>query len=283
METTWKDDLKNLHNRRKIHIRNLRRLSEQVAKAGQFSVYFRNEIDSEKEELRKVEAKIQELEAAHEMEWKHSTDLPKRLEPSLFGSKDPDQDNDWPGNMDFPPRRSRLLPLTLLSLIITVVALVSVSFWGFWGFRKVNEQPISAIPAEVAGEIMIHSGYYHLGDALIEQFHAPYPQPNPFVANFEVAQPGKHVQLILTASHVDPNVEQSPVDIYINDAHITNLNQYFTEENFVPVAVIIPFSPELIKKGLNRIRIEIRATTTEYGQINLDDFEFWDLKLLAEQ
>lgn len=285
-ETTWKVDLKALHSERKIHLGNLRLLSEQVAKAGELSVSIRNQIDDEKKELRKVEAKIRELEAAYKADLEHSPDLPKPLKPSLFGREDPDE-SDEPGSRSgdiiLRPRRSRLSSPILFISIAAIIILVSVFFGGVWSFRKAQEQSTSAILTGVAGEIMIHPGYYHLGDTLIEQFHAPYPQPNPFVANFEITQPGKHVQLALTASHVDPNIEQSPVDIYINDAHITDLNQYFTEENFVPVDVMIPFSSDLIKKGLNQITIEIGATTTEYGQINLDDFEFWDLKLIAEE
>ena len=114
----------------------------------------------------------------------------------------------------------------------------------------------------------------------MSQFHAPSPQPNPFVASFEVTQTGESAYLSLTASHVDPNVEQSPVEIYLNGTFFTHLNQYFDEEALAPKTVQIPLDPALLRDGVNEIKILIRQTNLEYEKPNLDDFEFWGLSLL---
>jgi hypothetical protein len=118
--------------------------------------------------------------------------------------------------------------------------------------------------------IVIYAGQYRLGDDMSN------PDPNPFVATFFVPQVGESVHLSLTAAGVDPDEE--PVDVYLNDTWITLLDYYVDEESSTPKAIEIPLEPGLIIIGVNEIKIEDRLVPGE----DLDDFVFWDLKLVIQ-
>jgi hypothetical protein len=118
--------------------------------------------------------------------------------------------------------------------------------------------------------IVIYAGQYRLGDDMSN------PDPNPFVATFLVPRVGESAHLAMTAAGVDPDEE--PVDVYLNGTWITLLDYYVDEESSTPKAIEIPLDPGLIKIGSNEIKIEDRLVPGE----DLDDFVFWDLKLVIQ-
>lgn len=288
-EITWKGDLKALYRTRKALVKNLRFLSEQAAKSGELSISLRNQIDDTKKELRRVEADILELEAAHKAALVESDDLPRPLEPSIFGKEEQSENSIEDSRFDDAPSlvtpyypKLRLLHAIAIVVVILMVVLASIALLRPLVERQQAVATTGPTSVIVPGEIQIYLGYYHLGDVIMDNFHAPVPQQNPFVGTFEVGLSGEQSQLVLTTSHVDPNYMQAPVDVYINGIHVTDLNHYVSEETLEPVTVQIPLETGLVRVGVNEIKIEVGVTNAEYGKTNMDDFEFWNLKLIVE-
>jgi hypothetical protein len=298
--TTWKGDLKALHRQRKIYIRNLRFLNEQAAKAGRISVSMYHEIEEAKKELQNIESLILEIEEVYAEEFQQAQDLPGPLKPSVMGVDVnlPEEEDDliaFPSTRGPGINRSSLMVLGIGGLLF-IIAIVMIA----WTLGRSSAAPkqaptpsLSTLAAstvasrannasQLPADIVIYADYYHLGDVPVEQFHAPQPDANPFVASFQVTQVGESAYLSLTAVHVDPNVEQSPVAIYLNGVLVTYLNDYVDEESLQPKTIQIPVDHTLIEAGANELQIEIASTTQEYGTVNLDDFEFWNVVLHLE-
>lgn len=84
----------------------------------------------------------------------------------------------------------------------------------------------------------------------------------------------------MTAIHVDPDHRKSPISIYINDTFIDFLNDYYFEENLNPYSAEIRIREGILKAGENKLKIIVTAENGT-GSTNIDDFEFWDLKVKA--
>lgn len=133
--------------------------------------------------------------------------------------------------------------------------------------RRKVELPSGPLPYE----IIIYADYYHIGDSDRKPFHHLDPQANPFIAAFEVPYKGKVVNLSIMATDVNRN--ETSTHIYLNNTRVAVLNQYVSGE---VSSLKIPIDPGLIKVGTNEIKIEGRITQ---GYDDIDDIEFWDLKL----
>jgi hypothetical protein len=85
----------------------------------------------------------------------------------------------------------------------------------------------------------------------------------------------------MTAVHIDPDVNSSPVSIFLNGKFLTYLNFYSPQEMDEPIQirVDIPDPREMLQVGINHIMILSGADYRgiEYGVYNTDDIEFWDL------
>jgi hypothetical protein len=163
-------------------------------------------------------------------------------------------------NTPTPPPTAALLPsaVDLPTLNESLALLDRVE-------RRKVEWPSRLLPYE----IIIYADFYHIGDYRRKSFFHPNPQANPFIATFEVPYKGKVVNLSMTVVDVNPNEESTHV--YLNNTWVAVLNQYGGGK------VKIPIDPGLIKIGTNEIKIEGRIAP---GYNDIDDVEFWDLKLI---
>jgi len=279
--STWKEDLISLHRQRKNLKGSLRYLYEQLSKTSRASVTTHNEIEDIKMRLLEIEKQIfrmqEALGSAIENEGLRKIE---EFSPYIADEQsiefDDAEDNPLPVPSAYHPstqkKRDRYGQTWGVFAIVSVVLISVIIF-------VVQYKGNLTSKSQLVGDTLVYSGYYHIGDANIQQFHSPIPQPNPFFVKFSITAIGANPRLILTASHVDPNVDQSPVLIFVNNVQVDYLNSYFTEETISPKQVSIPVNVSCLKIGENELRIETRATTAEYQAANLDDFEFWDVKL----
>lgn len=283
MQPTWKDDLLSLHQQRKNYLRSLRYLYEQSSKVSRASVTTHNEIEDIKTRLQEVEKHIISMQEVlgNEVE---NVGLRKLdgFSPYLSDEQDTELGDATTApiisNQRYRYKDQKSYRRQLAMIILIILAAVTTITVLFLFLRSYLSTDLSS-DSQISTDIPIYTGYYHLGDAYLQQFHSPNPQPNPFKINFQLAALGADPHLILTASDVDPNVAQSPVKIIINDNLVGYLNNYFTEEVFTPKEVSIPVDVTYLKIGENKMQIETQATALEYQTPNLDDFEFWDVKL----
>lgn len=283
MQPTWKDDLLSLHQQRKNLLRSLRFLFEQSSKVSRVSVATHNEIEEIKMRLQEVENRILGLQ----------DDLGSEIENAglrkiegfspYLSSEQISEIDDALSYQDFPSQRShpeykqgkrvqsiKIFFIILVAVVLLVILLIIV---------RPSLDKYSSSSSQTSGEIMIYPGYYHIGDVYMQQFHSPNPQPNPFVSDFQISAIGTDPHLLLIGSHVDPNVVQSPVSILVNGNRVGYLNDYFTQETLEPKQVSIPVDASYLEIGSNQIQILSEVTTMEYQTPNLDDFEFWEVKL----
>lgn len=277
MKATWQDEFEALREERRLILTNLHILRQrQIKESGRVSISTYHEIEDNEKKLKAVESEIKEIlsrhtDAALELErtpFEESTYTSlglSSLSESNFLPKEGGRKKTGRDYIFWKIRKNKILFI----LLITVVAFVA--------FFLVSRSKLTTDDI-----IAIHLGYYHLGDAPISQFHNVYPDKNPFIARFEINRSITTVQLSLTVSHVDPNEKQSPTVIVINGNFIGYLNSFVQEESLRAETIVIPLDADLFVVGTNEIKIEVLPTLIEYGQVNLDDFEFWDLKLYVK-
>jgi len=281
-QPTWKDDLLSLHQQRKNLLRNLRFLYEQSSKVSRVSVTTHNEIEEIKIRLQEVEKQILNLQDDLGTEVENiGIRKIEGFSPYLSGGQDDEIDNalayqDLPSPHALEHKYGKRQQSSKIFLIIAAVVVLAIILLVI--ARPYLDKYLSS-SSQTSGEILIYSGYYHIGDVYMQQFHSPNPQPNPFISNFQITTMGADPHLVLIASHVDPNVAQSPVSIFVNANWVGYLNDYFTQETLEPKQVSIPVNLSYLEIGNNRIQILSEVTTVEYQTPNLDDFEFWELKL----
>lgn len=272
MKATWQDELEALREERRLILTNLHILRQRQIKEGRrVSISTYHEIEDNEKKLKAVESEIKEIVSRHtnaalELErtpFEESTYLPLNsyLLPKSYSLYKEVRGN----GVIFKIGKNKMLFILLIAVIVFVLGLL------VWRSRFTNDNVIA-----------IQLGYYHLGDAPISQFHNVYPDRNPFVARFELNKPITIAQLSLTVSHVDPNEEQSPIKIFINGNFAGYLNSFVREENLRAETIVIPLNANLFFVGVNEVQIEVFSTSIEYGQVNLDDFEFWDVRLYVK-
>jgi len=276
MKATWQDDLEALREERRLILQNLHILRQRAIKESQrVSISTYHEIEDTQAKLKEVEDAIKAIHSRH-------------TDAALQSERSPFEESPYAGLPSSPPKVDSNIsstdrlnrPLRKVAndgvkknqlLLVLSVAVVILAV-GVWTFCSSSSSPLGKT-------IAIQLDYYHLGDAPVSQFHNMYPDKNPFVARFEVTEPANAAQLSLIASDIDPNEKQSPTIVTINGNFVCYLNSFVQEENFRPETIVIPVNPEFIIIGTNEIQIKVQPTSIEYGQSNLDDLEFWDLKL----
>lgn len=307
---TWEEDLESLLKQRKNYFKSLKYLEEEASKVGRKSVGLFHEIENIKSALKITEDRIKEIENRHKDEFLKLGRLPiDRISQERTILEKPSRSRvsadyaDVVGPILTKPAR-KVTPkvpqpgrdIPVFSILIGVLVIATVA-----AYIVIQRQPpinpsersitgnspapalSHPIQAEGTNTLVIRADYYHLGDAVVENFNHPQPQANPYVAQFEIIEiNAKTSYLTLYASHVDPNIEQAPVAIYINGILIDYLNPYFEQENLSPKLVTIPVDLSVINTGLNEIKLEATQTDLEYAQLNVDDFEFWGLTLHFE-
>lgn len=279
MKATWQDDLEALREERRLILQNLHILRQRAIKEGQrVSISTYHEIEDTQAKLKEVEDAIKAIRSRHtdvalqserspfeESPYTGLASSPSKVEPNMF----PTNSLKKTIRNGSSARVNKNQPLLFLFVTIVLLAMVVLVFRG-------------SFLGKVGKNIPIQLDYYHLGDAPISQFHNVYPNNNPFIARFDIARPINAAQLSLTVSHIDPDAKQSPTKVVINGNFVCYLNLYVNEENLRPETIIIPINSEILVVGTNEIKVEVQSTFIEYGQPNLDDFEFWDLKLIIK-
>ena len=166
-----------------------------------------------------------------------------------------------------------LIALLIYTVILSVIASLTdpstITCWTHY-----------FIPHETT---IIHKDPYHIGDVELFIFKHSPPQLNPFVKSFHLCRATNEMKLLLTAVHVDPDINTSPVSIYINGKFIDYLNNYSPREMDEPFNFEIPITnaQSILEVGDNSIMIISGADYRglEYGRYNTDDIEFWDLRI----
>ncbi len=274
MKSTWQDDLQALREERRLLLQNLHILRQRTIKQGQrLSISTYHETEDTQAKLNEVEKAIKLIvegntDAALELErtaYKESPYTNLSISPSSHGKTNPPKGKYKSRSQHVAQKKNSR---TIIIFIVVIILTASV----FFIYRNKSAQ-------NSANVIAIQMDYYHLGDAPIAEFHSIYPEQNPFIARFVINEAIETAKISLTVSHLDPNKDQAPTTLTINGNFICFLNSYVSVESLQPKTIVIPINPDVLIQGTNEIEIEITATTTEYGQINLDDLEFWDLSL----
>ena len=279
MKATWQDELQDYREERRLILKNLHILDQRKIKEGKrVSISTYHEFQDNLVKLKQVEEAIKLILSRHTDAALKSERFPfeespySTLDPSLY-SETPDFHYEGGSKKSFSTNKLRNIISNKLFFVPVMAVVVLVL--GLLIFRN--------SPADTSNKtVAIQLGYYHLGDAPISLFHNVYPDKNPFIARFEIARPVKAAQLSLTVSDIDPNEKQSPTIVTINGNFVCYLNSFVQEENFRPETIVIPLNSDFFVIGTNEIKIEVQPTSIEYGQPNLDDFEFWDLKLFIK-
>jgi len=181
-----------------------------------------------------------------------------------------------PGGSVNPVRRF-LFPTVSITVVLALIVYLLIQS----GMLSLNR----------AETIVLQEEPYHIGDVehksifqngtlvgIIPYAH-PSPQQNPFEAEFNLRSIPSEAILHLTARDVDPDEKSSPVKIHINGHHVGYLNKEFYEETMEPRSVSIEIDPIYLQRGTNTLLIFVEPSGLEYGVQNLDDIEFWDVRL----
>jgi hypothetical protein len=279
MKATWQDDLQALREERRLLLTNLRILRQRSIKEGRrasISTYY--EIEDTQAKLKEVEDGIRKIlsrhtDAALELERSPFEESPYVVLDSANAATNPDLDRADPLGRALPA--DYIWGVKKSWLVLGALAAFGMLALLVWGLRGRSAGALDET-------ISIQLGYYHLGDAPISEFHNVYPDQNPFIARFDVPQPVAAAQLSLMVSHMDPDEKQSPVIVTINGNFVSYLNSYVREESLRAETIVIPVDPEILVVGTNELKVEVLPTSSEYGLPNIDDLEFWDLKLLLK-
>ena len=173
----------------------------------------------------------------------------------------------------FREYNKELIGLLIYTLLLSLIAnLTDPSTIACW--------PHYFIPHE---KVVIQKEPYHIGDVELWIFRHPPPELNPFVKSFYLCRVTSKMWLTMTAVHVDPDVDSSPISIYLNGRFLTYLNFYSPREMDEPIQIQIdiPDPQAMLQVGHNYIMILSGADYRglEYGVYNIDDIEFWDLQI----
>jgi hypothetical protein len=186
--------------------------------------------------------------------------------------------------------RSSRIAIRLFGVLFIIVGLL-LSFENFISPSDLDQGSLTQFTnrQEI---IQLQKDPYHIGDTefkvrlneageVIEKypFDHPAPEANPFEADFSLTLIPSEIILNITARDIDPDKASSPVEIRVNGQLVDYLNRYYKLETMTPSSVSITINPKYVHKGLNTLLIFVKPTKTEYGVLNLDDIEFWDVEL----
>lgn len=143
--------------------------------------------------------------------------------------------------------------------------------------------------------IMIDKEPHHIGDVNRSFFVKPNCEGTNYSKTFMLTYIGDKMFISISAQHVDPDFDKSPIYIYMNDHFVDYFNKYYTEEIIEFETTEIEVDNSYFHLGENKIAIisgeeKVRVQdyyTSENGSIiyvyyipNIDDICFKDLKIL---
>ncbi len=183
---------------------------------------------------------------------------------------------------------SSIISIVRSRLVETVAAVIVLL-----GIYAVSQLESVRFPPFSPRTIVLQSEPYHIGDVefkarlnekgeIVERFYFDHPAPeaNPFSADFKLDQIPNEAALVLTARDVDPDEMSSPVQVLINSRLQGYLNRKFQSETMEPRTVTMTVKCEDLRIGSNTLMVLVQPTKIEYsGFLNLDDIEFWNVKL----
>ena len=170
------------------------------------------------------------------------------------------------------------------TLLITLTTLLT-----FLGISPLNSEEYNE------QQIMIDKEPHHIGDVNRSFFLKRNCEGTNYSKTFMLTHIGDKMFISISAQHVDPDFDKSPIYIYINDHIVDYLNKYYTEEIIDFETREIEVDNSLFHMGENKISIisgeekvrvheyytsENESIIYEYYIPNIDDICFKDLKIL---
>lgn len=185
-------------------------------------------------------------------------------------------------------KNSIILICTIIILICTIIGtfIGLLSFFGI--FPIISEDYKESV-------IMIDRDYHHIGDVNRSFFAKPETEGVEYSNTFILNHLGDKMFISISAQHVDPDLDKSPIYIYLNDQFVDYLNNYYDEESIEFKTIEIEVDNSYFHRGQNKISIisaeekfkvqdyytlENGSIIYEYYISNIDDICFKDLKIL---
>lgn len=187
-----------------------------------------------------------------------------------------------------------------LAGVAILIAIISVIFLPGLDFRKGLFAP-EPTPVEY---LMIDSQPHHIGDVNNSYLfpEAPNNEGNFYINHFNLSHKRERMNLTMKTRDIDPDVNRGPAQIFINNRFACYLNSYVDVErredehgrlisNFANLE--IPISTDYFKIGQNNVIILVGEAKEKLLYLNetglyqltftnIDDFQFWDLRVKLE-
>ncbi|MDD5238851.1 MAG: hypothetical protein PHS34_08660 [Candidatus Omnitrophica bacterium] len=197
-----------------------------------------------------------------------------------------------PKRLDYLIKKTSLY--SYLEIFILLGSVLGLIFSGVSFLKNAISQPTIEY-------IVLDSQPHHIGDVNNSNLfpEAPNHEGNFYVKQFNLSHKREEMYLIMKTRDIDPNIEEGPASVYINNQFAFYLNSYVHTERRIDdkgnlisnfASLEIPINTGFFQIGENNIIILVGETDEEIlvlyenelyqlTYINTDDIEFWDLQI----